>query len=334
VSRRRFVSRTAVVLLVAAGPVAVGGTGTAAVADDPLERARAAAASHSFTGMVLLWWRDGATEHSEDLYVRAVDGAIEVRGDTTVMAEGDRARFVRRAGDGWDQLWSGALPSTERPQLSSKYELVPSGALDVARRPTRAYEVREGALVRERLYFDDDNGLLLRREQLDERGLIRRTVGFSTLTFDPGTPAPRRPTAREDRSARQVSPAGLSFPVPPDLASGYKRMATYREHGVVHALYSDGLYDLSLFEQRGRLQRRDVPAARRIAVGSRHAWAYAHAGGNILIWQAGRTVLTAVSDAPVDQLVEVARSLAPADRSPSLLDRLRRASRAVVAPLA
>ena len=102
----------------------------------------------------------------------------------------------------------------------------------------------------------------------------------------------------------------------------------------MHALYSDGLYDLSVFEQRGRLQRRDLHAARKVALGARQAWTYAYAGGNILIWEAGRTVFTAVSDAPVDQLVEVARSLAPEGRSPSLLDRLRRASRAVVAPLA
>ena len=329
----RFALRTAVVCLVATAPAAVGGAGAAVVGEDPLEQARAAAGSQSFTGVVSLSWREGGATHSEDLFVRAVAGSIEVRGDTTVMAEGDRARFVRRAGDGWDQLWSGALPSTDRPVLAPKYELVPAGALEVARRPTRVYEVREGPRARERLYLDTETNLLLRREQLDERGLTRRAVGFATFTLDPGTPAPRRPTVLEDRTSNHVSPAGLSFPVPASLASGYRRMATYREHGVVHALYSDGLYDLSLFGQRGRLQRRDLPAARKVSVGAKDAWTYAYAGGNILIWQAGRTVLTAVSDAPVDQLVEVARSLAPADRSPSLLDRLRRASRAVVAPL-
>jgi MucB/RseB N-terminal domain len=330
----RSALRTAVVVLVAAVPAATGGAGAAVGGDDPLDQARAAAGSHSFTGWVNVSWREGGAAHSEDLHVRAVAGSIEVRGDNTVMADGDRARYVRHAGDGWDQLWSGALPSTERPDLSPKYELVAAGELEVAERPTRAYEVREGARVRERLYLDADTNLLLRREQLDERGLTRRAVGFTTFDLDLGTPAPRRPTELEDRTGRQVLPAELSFPVPADLASGYKRMATYRAHGVVHAMYSDGLYDLSLFEQRGRLQRRDLPAARKVRVGARDAWTYAYAGGNILIWQAGRTVLTAVSDAPVDQLVEAARSLAPADRSPSLLDRLRRASRVVVAPLA
>ncbi|HYX43934.1 MAG TPA: sigma-E factor regulatory protein RseB domain-containing protein, partial [Acidimicrobiales bacterium] len=316
-----------------ASPSALGGSGAAGVGEDPLEQARAAAGAHSFTGLVSVSWREGGTTHSEDLYVRAVAGSIEVRGDTTVMAEGDRARFVRHAGDGWNQLWSGALPSTARPDLFPKYELVPAGALEVAHRPTRVYEVREAVRVRERLYLDTETSLLLRREQLDDRGLVRRAVGFATFSPDSGTPPPRRPTVLDDRTGHHVSPAGLSYPVPPSLASGYKRMATYREHGVVHAVYSDGLYDLSLFEQRGRLQRRDLPAGRKLAVGGRDAWSYAYAGGNILIWQAGRTVVTAVSDAPVDQLVEVARSLSPTDRSPSVLDRLRRASRAVVAPL-
>ena len=329
----RFILRAAVVLLVAATPAAVGGAAATAVGEDPLEQARAAAGSHSFSGMVVLQWRDAGATHSEELFVRAVAGSIEVRGDTTVMAEGDRARFVRRAGDGWDQLWSGALPSADRPELAPKYELAPAGALEVAGHATRVYEVREGARVRERLYLDTGTNLLLRREQLDDQGLTRRAVGFRTFSLDADTPAPRRPTDLEDHSGEHVSPAALPFPVPPSLASGYKRMATYRERGVVHALYSDGLYDLSLFEQRGRLQRRDVPAARKVSVGGRSAWAYAYPGGNILIWLAGRTVLTAVSDAPVDQLVQVARSLAPADGSPSLFDRLRRASRVVVAPL-
>ena len=331
----RIAAGAVALLLVATTPLAVGGAGAAVAEDDLLELAREAAGKHSFTGMVSLSWREGGTTHSEDLHVRAVAGAIEVRGDTTVMAEGERARYVRHAGDGWDQLWSGALPASDRPALAAKYELVPTGVLSVARRPTRVFEAREGVRVRERLYLDEETGLLLRREQLDERGLIRRAVGFATFTLDPATPAPRRPTTLEDRSSpQQVSAAALPFPVPDRLAAGYKRMATFREGGVVHALYSDGLYDLSLFEQRGRLQRRDLPAARKVAVGDRHAWTYAYPGGNILIWEAGRTVFTAVSDAPVDQLVEVARSLAPAGRSVSLLDRLRRASRVVVTPLA
>ncbi|HEX2192492.1 MAG TPA: sigma-E factor regulatory protein RseB domain-containing protein [Acidimicrobiales bacterium] len=330
----RLFVRAAVILLVASAPVTVDGARAAVVDDDPLEQAREAAGRHSFTGVVSVSWQDGGTARSEDLYVRAVAGAIEVRGDATVMAEGDRARFVRHPGDGWDQLWSAALPASNRPPLFSKYELVAVGSLPVARRPTRAFEVREGPRARERLYLDDETGLLLRREQLDERGLVRRAVGFATFSLDPGTPAPRRPTKLEVRTARQVSPTGLPFPVPPRLAEGYVRLATYRDGGVGHALYSDGLYDLSVFEQRGRLQRRDLAGAARIAVGPRKAWSYTYAGGNILIWEAGRTVFTAVSDAPVDQLVHVARSLAPGGRSPSLLDRLRRASRAVVAPLA
>lgn len=322
----------AVALLAVTAPTAAGGAVTAA--DDPLEQARVAADRQSFEGVVSLVWRDGGATHSEELYVRAVAGAIEVRGDTTVMAEGSGARFVRHPGDGWNQLWSGALPARDRPSLAEKYEVVPAGPRPVAGRPTRAVEVRERALVRERLYFDEGTDLLLRREQLDERGVTRRTVEFAEFSLDPLTPAPRLPTTPEARAARLVSPTELRLPVPARLAGGYKRMATYKQRGVVHAMYSDGLYDLSLFEQRGRLEHRDIRHATRVAIGPRPAWSYAYPGGNILIWNAGRTVFTAVSDAPVDQLVEVARSLAPPGRSPSLVDRLRRATRAVLAPLA
>ena len=45
---------------------------------------------------------------------------------------------------------------------------------------------------------------------------------------------------------------------PARLADGYTRVGVFRRDGVVQVLYSDGIYDLSVFERRGVLDRREL----------------------------------------------------------------------------
>jgi hypothetical protein len=54
-----------------------------------------------------------------------------------------------------------------------------------------------------------------------------------------------------------------------------------------------------------------------------------------VLWQAGDTVFTVVSDAPLDQVLTAARDLpVPAPRRPSVLERLRSVARTLIQPLA
>ena len=332
---RALIAGTALALVASAAPAQAPAEASAA-GDNLLEQARLAAERLSFNGLVQVVWRDSAGSHSESLLVQAAGGTLEVKGDTTVMADGDRARMVRRQGGEWDLLWSGALGSAGRPDVSTKYALVPTGEAPVAGRPTTLVEVRRGEVVRQRLYLDRETNLLLRREQLNDAGSLERLVYFVTFSLDRASPAPDMPIRAINHAAHEVSPRDLSpsFPAPAALDLGYRRIGTFAEGKVVHLLYSDGLYDLSVFEQHGRLEQRDVPSGgRRLTVGRTRGWAFAWPGGNLLLWHAGHNVYTAVSDAPVADLVSVARSLPSAGRPPSLADRLRRACRALVAPL-
>ncbi|HEX6596194.1 MAG TPA: hypothetical protein VF045_04620, partial [Acidimicrobiales bacterium] len=147
----------------------------------------------------------------------------------------------------------------------------------------------------------------------------------------PSQPADFKNAAPQVLSAAKL-PAGISAPAA--LAEGYQRVGLYRRSGVVHAVYSDGLYDLSVFEQQGSLDRRGLPRRSRVDVADERGWHYTWPGGHVVLWEDEGTVFTAVSDAPLDQVMTAVRSLPPAGVSPSLLRRLRQVTRALVQPLA
>ena len=327
---RTLVAGAALVALAAAGAPA----GAEDPADDPLGEARRAASAQSFSGQVEVRWQDRAGVHAATLDVRAVGGSLMVSGANTVMAAGARGRFIRHAEGGWDLLWPGTSPSVDRPDPSVKYDTVDVGPTTVAGRRARAVEVRQGSVLRQRLALDEETHLLLRREQLGPGGDVERAMSFTALKVPDVPSVPPPPSSNDDHVARAVPPGRISAPftAPDRLADGYQRVGVYREDGgVVRVLYSDGLYDLSVFEQRGRLDRGDVPArGRRIGIGPRRAWAYSWAGGHVLLWHAGRTVFTMVGDAPLDQLAAAAASLPAGGKSLSFTDRLRRACRSLV----
>ena len=106
-----------------------------------------------------------------------------------------------------------------------------------------------------------------------------------------------------------MAPASLSSPAlaPDRLAEGYARVGVYKRDGTVQVLYSDGMYDLSVFERRGALDRTDLgEAGAPVRVGKAAGWRYAWPGGQVVLWQAGETVYTVVSDAPLDQVLTAA----------------------------
>jgi len=313
------------------------GTSAGRTADDaPLEAAGRAAQSLSFVGVLQLRWSEEGEERSETLVVHGANGSLVVKGGTAVMASSEQ-RLVEHSGEDWNLLWPAGFSGSDRPAVSQKYQLVASPGPPVANRTSRVVEVRSrsGALV-EKLYLDDQTDLLLRREQFVDGPTPFRTVGFESVTIGASVAAPPPPVdfntaAPQVLSATRVPP-GVSAPVA--LADGYQRVGLYRRSGVVQALYSDGLYDLSVFEQQGTLNRRGLPDRARVDVGDERAWHYSWPGGHVLLWEDGGTVYTAVSDAPLDQMVTAAASLPPAGVSPSLVRRLRQVARALVQPLA
>ncbi len=336
---RPVVVGCALVLLIAVPPPSLAATpdtsppGGVGASDNPFDHARKAEERLSFAGSVDVSWDDSRGPHSAHLDVQAAGGTIALKGGSTLLAGPGGATMTRNPGGDWDMLWNGAQTSAGRPDVDEKYDLTPvdqPAPTMVAARTTRVIEVRQADVVRERLFLDAENGLLLRREQLDLSGHLVHMVAFASIDLGSQATPPVAPTGVSDHSPRHLST--VSAPVA--LPGGYRRVDAYRDKGAVQVLYSDGLYDMSVFEQRGGLAKRDVPAeGTPVKVGSSKGWVYAWPGGQVLLWHRGHTVYSVVSEAPVDQLMAAAKALPPAGGS-SILTRLRRVCRTLVQPLA
>jgi len=105
----------------------------------------------------------------------------------------------------------------------------------------------------QKLFVDTQTGLLLRREVRDARGRTERSLEFKTLTIDGGVHALDEPGVRrkEAPSLRSV-PDGYRAPSQP--GAGYVLVSKARDPaGGVQLSYSDGLFTISIYEQRGEL---------------------------------------------------------------------------------
>ena len=305
---------------------------TSATAPAPLEQARRAAEETSFEGVLEVRWRDGATVRSERLSVQAAAGALIVVGANRVMAQPAFGRLLAHAGGGWEEMWLPSLAPAPRPDGVHKYALTESvEGTPVAGRPTQTVEIRHGGRLVERIYTDSETGLLLERDQYDPSGDVVRTLAFREVRVNPGVRPPEPPPSPARHAPKQVS-----ADVPPTLDEGYQRMGVYKSGSVVQALYSDGLYDLSVFQQRGRLRRSELPPrGERVDVRGATGWRYPWPGGQLVVWSHGGSVFTAVSDAPAEQVLDAVRSLPGfATRELSLLNKIRRATQALIEPLA
>ncbi len=310
----------------AASPVRAAARGSA----NPLEDARRAAGQTSFVGVMQVRWLDGSQPRVERVTVHADRGSLVFKGGTELMAAPTSERLVDH-GDGWDVIWPAGLGPGSRPDATAKYDISDRPGAPVAGLPTTVYDIRRDGRLSERLHLHSDTSLLLSREQFDDGGEVVRFVGFEALKLEPSAPVVTpAPTDRRRHVPRAVSVADGS-----NLAEGFQRLGVYRRSGVIQALYSDGLYDLSVFQQQGRLRRGDLPArGAEVDVGGSTGWRYAWPGGNLVVWQAGDSVLTTVSDAPLDQVLAAARSVPrPAPRQASFWTKLRAACATLVQPL-
>lgn len=317
--------------LAAPAPASAGGPA-------PLDQARYAAEHTVFEGVLEVRWRDGGETRSERLRVEAAGGSLMVRGANLVMARPDYGRLLAHGGGGWEEMWLPSLAPSARPDGTAKYRTTaPVAGPAVAGRPTKVVEIHTGGTLLERIYLDTETDLLLERDQFDGEGAVVRRLAFESLTIgrvaEPLTP-PRSPA---QHAPDQVRPEHLSSPAaaPETLADGYQRMGIYKSGSVLQVLYSDGVYDLSLFQQQGRLRRSDLPGeGERVSVRGATGWRYPWPGGQLVVWSADGRVFTAVSDAPADQVITAVRSLPRVPRQElSFFGKVRRAAQALVQPL-
>ncbi|MDQ6727523.1 MAG: hypothetical protein M3066_15340 [Actinomycetota bacterium] len=334
----RTTSAAAVLTMLLSGtaPALAGAPPAQTGPSGPLEDARRATEQTTFEGVMDVRWVDGGVTRTQTLTVTAAHATLAVSGGNQVMAVEPFERILSRGGKAWEELWEPTVAISARPDASAQYQVTTlPGGPSVAGRPTFTVEIRQAGSLRERLQLDTATSLPLEREQYDDHGVVDRTLAFTTLTLGTAAP-PARPAAPVDHTPRAVSAAQLASAAAPDsLPEGYRRLGAYHSADVLQVLYSDGIYDLSVFQQPGRLRRADLPrSGEPVAVGATTGVRYAWAGGQVVVWSAGGRVLTAVGDAPIDEVLEAVRAVpqAPA-RAPSLMAKLRRACRAVMEPL-
>jgi hypothetical protein len=86
----------------------------------------------------------------------------------------------------------------------------------------------------------------------------------------------------------------------------------------LHVVYRNDVYALSIFEQPGHLSGVER--------------SYRGAGGQVVMWQGGPTVFTAIGDGPAEDILAAVRSI-PHPHPLSLIGHLRSLSREVVETL-
>ena len=298
-----------------------------------LDRAREAAQTESFEGLVAVEWFDGQQHHA-DVPVQSAGGVLRF-GDEVVGAGAHR---MVHGTDGWLSLW-GHDVTTLGPSPTAKYRLTVEPGPDVATRPTNAISVAltDATRPRERLYVDRASGLLLRRELLDAHGSPYRSVAFTTINTAGGvmtaaaaSSAPRATRSQEPAPAHHLK---APYKLKGRIGTGYRRLGAYKSAGVVQQYFSDGLHGLSVFEQRGQLRATpetglagETGSGRPVEIAGRTMRAYSASVGEAVVWESDGVVYTAVTDAPWSDLAGAVRDLPHADPP----GRLRRVAEAVV----
>ncbi|MDA8434448.1 MAG: hypothetical protein M0Z98_00515 [Actinomycetales bacterium] len=312
-----------------------------AVAVTLLARSATAASSVAYAGRAVTWDPSGTT--TTDLT------HIPGRG-TISLAVGAPATAARLAPDGR----SGSFADDGRPLalLRDNYRVLRQADLDttVAGRPAEAVvAVDADGRLDARYWLDTATGLLLRKELLDAKGLVRSRTAFETFRL--GVPAGTVvPAAAPDPWTEPMTAAGLAAArshgcaCPESLPGGLALLDARRAPAgsvstmpVVHQLFSDGVATVSLFSIAGGLSSADADglAARgfhREELGDHTAWVR---GGTAteptatVVWACSDYVLTLVTDDAKDPLgtasaVLAAYPPAPDPGSSSLWARIAR----------
>lgn len=168
-------------------------------------------------------------------------------------------------------------------------------------------------------------------------GLVDAHSAYTVVTA-PGPPnivnavlTDRRAGQAVDTSASNDGDVDLRLiPTPTRLEGDYQRVGVYRRGDVVHEFFSDGVHTLSVFAEAGDLNDGSLPAnGRPVVVHDKIARHYNWRGADVLVWESGGVVYTAVGNAAVADVLAAAASM-PDSEKLSVGERLRRGCRALV----
>lgn len=274
-------------------------------AEQLLQDARAASAEADFTGVVQVEWVDPTGRHREQVEARSVGGVLELQDHRDVYGHNDQ-RLVQS--DGGYTSMGNSHAGGELPSPTPKWDLRVSGSHRVAGRATLVIKASDPdtGTARERVYVDRSTHLVLRREQLDSRGHVQRAIGFVRVNQAKylGSHKPKVPRSQENLQPERLRNLPKGYLAPKRVGDRYELLGQYRRpDGTVQLFYSDGIFGLSMFEQRGELDWGALPPGATVrSIGGHEARQYATPGGEVLVWTAAGTIFTSVSDAPSDEV--------------------------------
>jgi hypothetical protein len=128
---------------------------------------------------------------------------------------------------------------------------------------------------------------------------VQRSLRFLDLTVAAG-PTLHAPRGVHTQKAVPLDDVPSGY-IAPSTVSGYQLVGRSRHPNGVELLYSDGLFTVSVLEQRGDLDTsRLANGGTAVDVGGNGATRYSEPGADVLVWERDGTVFTCVSDAPPD----------------------------------
>jgi sigma-E factor negative regulatory protein RseB len=277
-------------------------------AESVLDRARNATVREDFSGLVQIEWLADGEWQTARVPVTGTGGTVQV-GEGVRKAEGrGNERWIAGVSGwqaGWDEAVTGNVPSP-----SKHWDLALTKGTEIAGRPTLVVTATDPRTDEARLkvYCDRDTGVMLRREVLDAKGRVVRAVGFVEVKKLGGTrdAAPADPKAKKskDSTPDRVASVPDGFDAPATVADRYVLAGRYlRPDGIVQLYYTDGLFGVSVFQQRGDLDTSGLPrGSEGVAVGDARGRGYEVAGGTVLVWDHEAMTRTVVSDATIADL--------------------------------
>jgi negative regulator of sigma E activity len=242
--------------------------------------------------------------------------------------------------EGHADLAADSEPDGSLHRLQAKYGVVLEGATRMLDRDAWTLRIDRSGDDRlvERWTVDARTGLVLGRTTYDPSGAVERSIVFTEVK-EPYTPPDSEleppPNAAGPPSSSQrwygqpeVGKLAAGLRLPSRLPDGYQLRSgsSFKANRapVVQLVYSDGLQEVSLFDQPGKLSGTWLPSgARKIKL--RHGPGYAWEGfPRGTAWQAGAETYTLVGASPADELTEMANSLPQAAFRRTLSQRLGR----------
>jgi anti-sigma factor RsiW len=289
------------------------------------DRAQEATEKDQFRGTVLVTWIDHGQQQMRSIAVFEGDGVLHLGGDVVLSAHD---RSLLRSNGGWQVLWAGAVGRGPNPGRKYTFDLMPGAKIAGRVTDELAVRLRASGAVVGRVFFDQETGLLLRRDQLDGKGRILRQVAYSEIS--PPLPAPSvTPTlpapapGRSNRGPVGLKPGERSVVAPKHIGDGFRLAGRDLDaNGNVQLYYSDGVLHVSVFERAADLDwDRLQSGGTKGSIAGHDVVQYSTPSAMEVLWESGGMTYALVTDAGPNEVTAIVKSF-PRERSPSVVERI------------